>query len=1471
MPVAVSQQEQSVDVPMVSFENFAVCYRQNVHKQSQRKRLEHRLHATKVSIAVSARLTRIGAAVQRGMVESLKQDDKINFVNLYNTLHELQESCESATRRPFHHRQDPLLEDAAAVGDLDSVLDRSPDFFRQLSPQSQTDLLDILHSVRTDPEFLFDRLRSLTATQLATLVSSATTLEAHDPLLPSNPRTRTYPFASSASATSSASSFTSKRVSSGSPFQDHALACERTDALATLLFNTFAAPLDAGSPEARLRVDVWSSVCAKLITHGGNRYYPLVGHILSAWALCSDWKARPQFELYLMDILQTGAFLLEHIDAPAGVDAEPIDPLKTNVAEEFFASAVNSLFNLLDDSDAGLPHSIMELGSAILQKLGHTDLRNRFMEYLFVHWFFSKFLYGALAYPEAHGLLLDFHIRKDAREKLLGQVGLRAYSQVFTVLRSAHHSAFPLPMVRQHVDSMFHRFQSVASNVKLASNDKCSPPAPEKVRQSSSVFLMLSATDVLSLLNVLFPRAHTPVYQPSTPSIGSPLSSSPNGLGAQPGFFRSRVDPSTARESTNNNSIFSTDAEFLSLPDKSLAQAADRIRFELSDLLEPHEHRANLEHPSNEDWTIFSVPSDGKRLTWGLFSDHSPSTGSDVSSNDGIQSTAWGVEKNYEALQTAIVKLVKEGHTGDYPDHDYQDFSSIASQSLEQRFDQAMTNCNDDSDFIGAHYWWNASRQLARKVASPQAHSADDSWILHPMHASCARSLQRANTVIERCERDFVALDRKMQRLQRVVKDTMTTVTKLRNKMWYMTDVKNSMRYEDAKNVALALKTMIYSARLYKKAPTESRSRGTRSFGGSLLQKPELQVMDVIKAASSQGGPNKLSDEQVELTRKWLSHSNIDNFCRGEERIHRFCYEVKTSINRLVGETMSETPVLWSSELFQKERAKFEGPPAPRNFLGLSNPSIRPFGVSSEDSGYHSTSVGSGNPRPSASVSKLSQDIPALQSLFSDKWKSSRDSSVADTSSIIGDSPGKTASTTTGDSCSTFWSSPQPPTHYAASASSLYSRPPSMLSDTVSQPPRRRERNKAHEKTVFLDGLKQTLTSLLLSDLGSPVWSCGSETDAWFGNALDKERIQMQMEKRARVQRFYDEYDERSSRPSLSRTPTVLRKSRSLEQPREAGRHPGTATEESSTAATVGDQLPPFSYETVFRRLIDVFSRHGNPFVKLQALRDLRAMVIASLNTSHDDQLSEHAREEPTGPRRSNRYSISGPRNDQKAQEDDVQTPTTPAPESVVFDSRPSDYTAGPTENQIVDALRSLILEMKPKTIFRDLQFISAFVPGDTLNKTDSGTAFVQFGLAALSLKDEVCNSMVEIADEIVSNELTRRHLPQGSDSHRRPGHAIEDAAGMWIITAKEGNPVAQRELAILYLTHPELLPRITLPLTLPRDTFKAEMMYHRDEDSKSDPQSMCLALHWMQLSANGGDELARNRLREREEFESIA
>ncbi|KAJ5830157.1 uncharacterized protein N7525_008410 [Penicillium rubens] len=1463
------------DAPQISFEDFATRYHQNQRKQAQRKRLEKRLRATKVSIGVSARMVRVGLTAQRGLVEALRHDDKASFVALYHTLQDLQESCSSPAP------SDGQTDSVDGEPSLGTDIGRFPDFLHQLSPQSRTDFLEILRLVRSDPQFLVDRLQSLSSSQLAAFTSPATVLDTNDPAFPSTSRAR-------------AQTFLNRSQTQSAAFKDHAYAFERTDSLSILLFNVFAAPLDPETPEARLRMEVWSSVCAQLISNGSSRYYPLIGQILSSWTTGSTWKARPKFELYLMDILQTGAFLLEPIATPPGLDfaMDSLDPLRTDVAEEFFASAVDDLFRVLDDPDGGFPHAVLQFAKAVLRKLDNPETRSRFLEFLFLQWFFSKFLYRALTYPETHGLLLDFHIRKDAREKLLNQVGHRAYAQVFAILRSMHHFSIPRPIIKGRVESMLSRFHDTMPPEVAGDPSIPSLHAPLPHRRKSSTFLMMSALDVLTLLDTLFHQTPSSLHSsPASAGVHSWPSSPPPSVNLRPdsltdsGFPRFKHDTSP-KPMSHNGSIFSVETRSILAPENSMSEKAARIRFELTDLDHPNE-RLSLEHPSDEHWTIFSVAPDGHALTWSLLPDsrYETSKAPIIESDDDAHSTTLGLEENHEALQTAIIRLVNENRIEDAGDYGFlsQNTAQPVAMSLKQRFNEAMLCCHHDSDFVGAHYWWNASQQLGQRGTPSSSRITDDSWILGPMHENYSRSLIQSRAVIERCESDFVSLDHSLRRLQTQVKDLTATFCKIRDKMWYMNDVKNSIRYEEAKHVAMALKTMIYSARLFSQFPEEQRSRyGGRSLGGSLFQKPEVQVMNMMKAPSSQGGPNKLSDEQVELTQKWLSHNGIDNFCKGEERIHRFCYEVRMSINKLVGETMAETPVLWASELFQGERSRFEGYGS-RTFPGMSMPSTpRPSTTTSEDTNSASHFYGANMPMPDP-MSRLYQDTPSLgrkpsiQSIVSDKSRPQRDFPSIDMSSL-GGSPGRAASTSTGDTHSSFWSAPQRHPMYATSASSVYSRPPSMFSETAARQPRRVER-KTHGKTAFMDGLRQTLTSLLLSDLGSPVWSCGSETDAWFTNALDQKRIQVEMRRRAAVQKFYADYEERSKHLGQQRGSLKGRRSRSLGNLRGPQRKAPRveASSQLPQADLESGEHSAFSYKAVFHRLIEVFSRHGNPFVKLNALRDLRSLVVASLISPQDANSPTTLSYSPgegdrmrssSQLRRATRHSFSEVRPNNLPQVDPM-LPSS-SPESVTCGSQRSDYST-PSEAQIVATLRDLILDVKPKTLFRDLQFISAFVPGDQLNKTDRGTAFLQFGLAALSLKEEICHSMVEIADRIVFQELSRRHPPFASDFQSRPGHAIQDAAGMWIITAKEGNPVAQRELAILYLTHPELLPRVTLPLTLPRDTFKAEMMYRRDKDSKSDPQSMCLALHWMQLSASGGDTLARNRLREREEFDSIA
>jgi hypothetical protein len=112
----------------------------------------------------------------------------------------------------------------------------------------------------------------------------------------------------------------------------------------------------------------------------------------------------------------------------------------------------------------------------------------------------------------------------------------------------------------------------------------------------------------------------------------------------------------------------------------------------------------------------------------------------------------------------------------------------------------------------------------------------------------------------------------------------------------------------------------------------------------------------------------------------------------------------------------------------------------------------------------------------------------------------------------------------------------------------------------------------------------------------------------------------------------------------------------------------------------------------------------------------------------------------------------------------------------------------------------------------------------------------------------------------------------------------MTDAAHMYYLAAREGNAAAERELAIFYLTQPDITPRAMQSFSKPKDVFKNldKMMSQRssvrggskggsEEDSKrSDPLTLCLAHHWMEMSKAGGDELAANYLRDRDDIERI-
>lgn len=194
-------------------------------------------------------------------------------------------------------------------------------------------------------------------------------------------------------------------------------------------------------------------------------------------------------------------------------------------------------------------------------------------------------------------------------------------------------------------------------------------------------------------------------------------------------------------------------------------------------------------------------------------------------------------------------------------------------------------------------------------------------------------------------------------------------------------------------------------------------------------------------------------------------------------------------------------------------------------------------------------------------------------------------------------------------------------------------------------------------------------------------------------------------------------------------------------------------------------------------------------------------------------------------------------------------------------------FASVPNTDAIAEELQRVFKSSKSQcsTLFRDLQFIAAFVPSQVLDLTDMGKAFWDVSLAALSLKKEYLKVVTETATELfkystsmVSPEMDVLFFSQWN---------LEDCAWLWSIASKEGDAEGQRELAIMYLSHPDVVPICLSPFSKIGETFTAAALetsksLTKDKDSeKIDPVRMSVVKHWMKSAAVNGDSIASEYL----------
>lgn len=864
----------------------------------------------------------------------------------------------------------------------------------------------------------------------------------------------------------------------------------------------------------------------------------------------------------------------------------------------------------------------------------------------------------------------------------------------------------------------------------------------------------------------------------------------------------------------------------------------------------------------------------------------------------------------------------------DAPNQSYAEPTSVLISMLEA----AEKQCQAQSDFVNAHLYWKTLNQL-HQLSSESLKKDGFASLINIFSRGPRDSIRRSTSAIEEYDAWLVWLKQSQERHDITTELMMKRLKSLRDKMWYVTDVRNSAAYGGARELAVALKQMVSPKKSSHGNPPGLRPRNlSRLSTNNFLLQNEEQIFKEMAALEEQGGPNKLSDDQSENTLRWLSQCGIENFCKGEERIHRFCLGIETCINKLIGDNLMQGPVLWSSDLYYRDKRILDsGRQKGDLFLnGFGALNISGDDVSEAEPGRRGLRNTDFNRAGSRDLRSMSLKNTSQQSFDSGRYSMSRISTSGDVMDSQ-DYFGMASPVLSIDSAATFWSPFQ--TRAQSPSTSVSSVRPGTSSSTNETVMMKEERaNQAKQR--FLNDLKQTLTGLLVSDLGTLVFSRGSETDSWFSGDLGQDCI----ERRERAER-------RARRKSKKRTLEKKKSFRDLrgahkpdlqpersDEPTDRGEKGVTAlarlsvdhgitevhstTESSPTSDTISRASrrsgtkeldgPEFPYRKAFKRLLRMFSVHPNPYEKLDALYELEHLIIASLTTSaprrvrprqdtftstpHSPELQHisafgASEAQPTTPRAKNLEEAIDNCKERRSHtiHADTSSPVHRNTERSLSVPNPASTDA------IVEVLQDLFRDpdIRPKTLFRDLQFIASFVPATILDKTERGKAFWDAGLAALGLKQDVCRTLIEIADEIVVHYTDQRKTVSSTTEALQPTmasgevmkYSMQDAAKMWTITAKEGDPVAERELAIFYLTHPELVERVTAPLSKPKETFKAQVMEmhggssagkeERDRE-RSDPATMCVAYHWMELSALGGDELAKKYLRQREELNAI-
>ena len=394
LPPSDSGKEEScahlTDQISLPLEELIQMIRKDRYETGSLLSLQHQVHELMYTNTLFRKCTHLQSQVYRLMIDRYKSEDKAAFDLLYKNSIKLRETCN--TPRHVHMRSESSLIGHPYISPNKHHLDS---WIHKLSASSRKMTLQLLHKIRTKPNFLANRITALSSSQLSGLGRSNHQRATVDSVF----QVQTNGFGGSSSP------WNSRNSGSGSRARTIPQEILSYDPLSLLLHATFDSSLEPSCMEYCRRVDVWSTACAQIILDGKRGSDELTLLILDDFASSHPWSLKPQLEIYLMSLLRDGAFVLDSMDTRPLDFTRPAELSNARSAvatSEFFDHALRTLINLIAPSTSpmGMPDGMLDFIRAILDKIQDPEKRVKARNFIVSRWYCTSFLSNALVYPE---------------------------------------------------------------------------------------------------------------------------------------------------------------------------------------------------------------------------------------------------------------------------------------------------------------------------------------------------------------------------------------------------------------------------------------------------------------------------------------------------------------------------------------------------------------------------------------------------------------------------------------------------------------------------------------------------------------------------------------------------------------------------------------------------------------------------------------------------------------------------------------------------------------------------------------------------------------------------------------------------------------------------------------------------------------------------------------------------------------